>query len=163
MRTRIRSAALVWFLPVVGLLACRGKQQNEENAMGSTSTPGTEQHQMAMAPGAVMLMAKNNSGITGSFTTQSVGDSTSFTVTLHGGAPGTSYPTHVHDGNCAAPGAMIQPLASVTVGPDSTGTSTSTVATSVLTAARKANGALLVQSHLPDGTPAACGEVPMSQ
>jgi hypothetical protein len=159
MRIRMRSTALVWFLPALGLLACRGKQQNEENAMANTSAGGMEQQQ-AMASPAVMLAAKNNSGLTGSFTTQATGDSTTITVTLHNGTPGTSYPTHVHSGTCANPGAVVQPLSSVMVGPDSTGTASTTMATSVLTQGRGPNGSLLVQSHLPDGTPAACGEIP---
>jgi hypothetical protein len=157
MRIRMRSTALVWFLPALGLLACRGKQQNEENAMASTPAGGMEQQ--AMASPATMLMAKNNSGLTGSFTTQANGDSTTISVTLHGGTPGTSYPTHVHSGTCADPGAVVQPLSSVMVGPDSTGTASTTVATSVLTQGAQSGG-LLVQSHLPDGTPAACGEMP---
>jgi hypothetical protein len=159
MRIRMRSTALVWFLPALGLLACRGKQQNEENAMANTPAGGMEQQQ-AMASPAVMLAAKNNSGLTGSFTTQATGDSTTITVTLHNGTPGTSYPTHVHSGTCANPGAVVQPLSSVMVGPDSTGTASTTMATSVLTQGRGPNGSLLVQSHLPDGTPAACGEIP---
>ena len=114
--------------------------------------------QMQMAPAAsetATLAAKNNSGITGTASLTASGDSTTVTVTLDGGKAGTAYPTHVHMGDCTNPGGVVAPLGSVTVGADGSGTSTTTVPSAKL----EGQAALLVQSHQPDGTPAACGDL----
>ena len=140
----------ILLLPVAAL-ACT-KPAGNQTASGATS----DQMQMAQAaPQTATLAAKNNSGITGTASLAANGDSTSVTVTLNGGKAGTAYPTHIHMGDCAAPGDVVAPLTSVTVGADGSGTSTTTVPSAKL----EGQSALLVQSHLPDGTPAACGDV----
>jgi hypothetical protein len=140
----------ILLLPVAAL-ACT-KPAGNQTASGATA----DQMQMAQAaPQTATLAAKNNSGITGTASLAANGDSTSVTVTLNGGKAGTAYPTHIHMGDCAAPGDVVAPLTSVTVGADGSGTSTTTVPSAKL----EGQSALLVQSHLPDGTPAACGDV----
>jgi hypothetical protein len=141
----------ILLLPVAAL-ACT-KPAGDQTASGATS----DQMQMAQAsaPQTATLAAKNNSGITGTASLAATGDSTTVTVTLNGGKAGTAYPTHLHMGDCSAPGDVVAPLTSVTVGTDGSGTSTTVVPSAKLAG----QAALLVQSHLPDGTPAACGDV----
>ena len=139
-----------WMLLLpLAALACQ-KPAAKEAAMSD---------QMQMTPPAASqtatLAAKNNSGITGTASLAANGDSTTVTVTLNGGKAGTAYPTHIHVGDCAAPGDPVAPLTSVTVGPDGSGTSTTTVPSAKL----EGQSALLVQAHQPDGTPAACGDL----
>jgi hypothetical protein len=140
----------ILLLPVAAL-ACAKPAAKEAD---STAASG----QMQMPPAAsqtATLAAKNNSGINGTASLAANGDSTTVTVTLNGGKAGTAYPTHVHMGDCAQPGDVVVPLTSVTVGADGSGTSTTVVPSAKL----EGQAALLVQSHLPDGTPAACGDV----
>jgi hypothetical protein len=142
-------------LPLLGLLACSGKEKPAATpAAQAAPAPAPK------APTTVNLTEENRSHITGTVVLKSVGDSTTITLTLHGGARDHTYPSHVHFGTCAKPGAVVAPLTSVKVGADRSGTSTTTVATSVLTAALQQHGSLLAQSHLSNGKPAACGEIP---
>jgi hypothetical protein len=156
MQSRIGSAPWVCLLAAVGLIACAGgEQQGGEMTMG------------AMEADTAALAPKNESGITGSVVLTEHGDSVTVAVMIDGGTPGTSYPSHIHAGSCDQPGGVAAPLAGVTVGPDSSGMATTTVAASVIEAeeaggaedAEEDDGAWLVQVHLPGGTPAACGEI----
>ena len=148
-RSRLASPWIV-LLPVAAL-AC-----SKPAAQQAAATTASDQMQMAPAGSqTATLAAKNNSGITGTASLAANGDSTTVTVTLNGGKAGTAYPTHIHMGDCAAPGDVVVPLTSVTVGPDGSGTSTTTVPSAKL----EGQSALLVQSHQPDGTPAACGDL----
>jgi hypothetical protein len=155
MRTGPGISRVVWLLPAAALLACSKGQESSQAAMAQGGA-------QAMAPTPVTLASKNNSGITGTVSLAKTGDSTTIAVTLNGGTPGATYPSHIHAGHCDQPGAVVTPLTSVAVGPDHSGTSMTTVATSVLDSARQQYGSLLEQSHQPDGTPAACGEIPAS-
>jgi hypothetical protein len=134
-------------LPIVAVACAKpAAKQAASAASGEMQAP---------APETATMAAKNNSGITGTASLAASGDSTTVTVTLQGGKAGTTYPTHIHAGDCAAPGAVVAPLTSVTVGADGSGTSTTMVPSAKL----EGEAAVLVQSHQPDGTPAACGDV----
>ncbi len=140
----------ILLLPVAAL-ACT-KPAAKEAASAAASG------QAEMTPAAsqtATLAAKNNSGITGTASLTANGDSTTVSVTLNGGKADTEYPTHIHMGDCANPGDVVAPLTSVKVGADGSGTSTTVVPSAKL----EGQAALLVQSHLPDGTPAACGDL----
>lgn len=116
----------------------------------------TAQQAMSMSTADTLsLSAKNESGITGSVIVQHKADSLQVTVMLHGVKEGQSYPTHIHQGTCAKPAAVVAALNSPKAGADGSASSTSMVPDSKLTDAMK-NGSLVVQSHLPNGTPAAC-------
>ncbi len=146
---------------VAGLLAvaCQGQTKQQE-AQGAMSEQGSAAGGMSGQQGgmqSVSMSPKNDSGITGMAEFSPAGsDSVTITVTLHGVEQGKTYPTHVHHGSCDSPGAVAQPLNSVTVESDSTGSSATTVAHSIF----MADSSYFVQSHLPDGTPAACGDLP---
>jgi hypothetical protein len=141
-----------WMLLLpVAALACTKPAAKQEASM---ATSGAMQMPTAASQTAT-LAAKNNSGITGTASLTANGDSTTVTVNLSGGKAGTAYPTHIHMGDCASPGAVVVPLTSVTVGADGSGSSTTVVPSAKL----EGQAALLVQSHQPDGTPAACGDV----
>ncbi len=129
------SSRLIWLLPLAGL---------------------------ATAPVTVTLATRNNSGISGTAVLTASGDSTRVELTLKGGRPGESLMSHIHFGTCQQPGGVVVPLATVTFGADSSGSSRTTVATRELDAARRAHSSLLIQTHMADGKPAACGDVPAS-
>jgi hypothetical protein len=153
MRTALAGTRWIWLAPALGLLACNKSNENQAAMSGAAMA--------AMpAPANVALAAKNNSGITGSAVLTRSGDSTSVALTLNGATSGTAYPSHIHFGTCDQPGGVVAPLTSVTAGANGSGSSTTMVATAALDAARQAHGALLVQSHQPNGTPAACGAIP---
>ncbi len=149
---------LLWLVPMFGLLAC-AKKEADANAAAAPAMQAPAPPPPP-APVSVTLTAKNNSKITGTAVLTKQGDSTSVALTLDGGRSGTTYPSHIHAGTCAKPGEVVAPLASVKVGADKSGTSTTVLATSVLDSARTKYGSLLEQSHLPNGKPVACGEIP---
>jgi hypothetical protein len=153
MRTQRASSRLLWLVPALGVAACSGQKGNDQQAANAAPPAVPE------AP-AVVMATRNNSGITGTATLMPSGDSTMVMVALHGATPGQSYASHVHAGGCDQPGAMLVPLTSVVAGADSSGSSTTTVATATLDSLSRQYGALLVQSHLSNGTPAACGALP---
>ncbi len=135
MHTAFFNTRLLWLLPVTGL---------------------------AMAPATVTvnLATRNESGVSGSAVLSTRGDSTVIELTLRGGKPSASLLSHVHFGTCREPGGVVVALAPVMVGPDSSGSSRTSVATAALDDARKAHGSLLIQTHMADMRPAACGELP---
>jgi hypothetical protein len=157
MRTAIGSRRWIWLAPALGLLAC-SKSKTDQTGMQSAAAVDTPPP--APAPVTAMLASKNNSRLTGTVVLTASGDSTSVALTLHGGRSGTTYSSHVHFGTCEQPGGVVAALTGVKVGADGSGTSTTMVATSTLNAARQEHGSLLAQAHLPNGTPAACGDIP---
>lgn len=154
MQSGTHHARLVSLLTVAGLLACTGQEQGEQTAMSQME--GGEQMEAAqqMAADTLRLSPKNDSGISGSAVLEAHGDSATVVLTIDGGTPGSTYASHIHTGDCDAPGGVEAPLSSVTVGDDGSGTATTTVAAGVIEGAD-----LLIQVHLPGGTPAACGEI----
>ncbi|HKK09158.1 MAG TPA: hypothetical protein VKA44_09755 [Gemmatimonadota bacterium] len=153
-----KSRILAWALVPMVAIACQGKtaQQSSESGQGAMQAQASG-GQMASAAQTVDMSSKNQSGITGTATFTAAGsDSVQVQVSLNGIEGGKSYPTHIHHGSCATEGSVAQPLTSVDGQSDGTGTSTTTVAHSMF----MADSSYFVQSHLPDGTPAACGDIP---
>jgi hypothetical protein len=159
MRT-VFGSRLIWLVPALGLLACSKGKTNQTAAQQPAAAAPAPAPPPTPAPVTVTLAAKNRSRITGTVVLTAKGDSTAIEVTLNGGHSGTTYPSHIHFGHCDKPGGVVVPLTSVKVGANGSGTSTTMVATSTLDSARAQHGSLLEQSHLPNGRPAACGEIP---
>jgi hypothetical protein len=157
MRTAIAGREWIWLLPALGLLAC---SKSKENQAAMQPAAAADMSMAAPAPVSVALASKNNSSITGSAVLTRSGDSTSVALTLNGGTSGTTYPSHIHFGTCDQPGGVVVALTGVTAAANGSGTSTTMVANAMLDHARQEHGSLLVQSHQPNGTPAACGAIP---
>jgi hypothetical protein len=158
MRSALSARHLAWLIPTLGLMACG--QKPAVKPAGEAAGNGSSAMAPAATPVNVTLAAKNNSGITGTVMLTAKGDSTEVAETLEGAQSGTTYPSHIHAGTCASPGAVVAPLTSVSAGADKSGSATTMVPTATLDSARAKYGSLLVQSHFPDMRPAACGEIP---
>ena len=150
-------AATALVVPLA-VMAC-AEQDGEQGAMEGEQAGG---EQMAAATGQqtagsteVALSSKNDSGITGTARLTPRGDSVAVRLSLSGLTEGDGYAAHVHEGSCDSGGGVAVGLNPVTGQADGSGTSTKTVAGSAL-----AGGQRYIQAHLPNGTPAACGDVP---
>lgn len=104
----------------------------------------------------VPLGPKTDTGITGTARITPRGDSLAVQVSLSGLTEGESYAAHVHEGSCESGGGVAVGLNAVTGQADGTGSSTATIAAATL----ESGQGYFVQAHLPDGTPAACGDMP---
>lgn len=156
-----------WWTPMltalaVGLLACGGGDAGQTEAGGGQAAAGAED--TAAQEGAtsarsqlveVSLSPKNQSGIEGTARLHHHADSLHVTLRLTGLTGGNAYPAHIHRGTCQKGGAVAVGLSSVTA-QDSTGTSQTRIPAGKLSM----DGSYYVQAHLPDGTPAACGDIP---
>lgn len=147
-----------WLTPIValsfvGLAACGGGETDgagemEAGAEASGEAGGASGVQISLAP-------RNESGIEGTATIRRGADSVRVSVSLMGLESGNSYPAHVHEGSCQEGGGVAAGLTSVEA-QDGEGSSETRIPASELSA----DGSYFVQAHLPDGTPAACGNVP---
>lgn len=146
----------------VGLVACGGggDQQNQTNER-ETEAPGQVEDTAAVHAEEsgqavdLSLSPKNQSGVSGRARLHQHGDSLHVSLRLTGLDPGASYPAHVHHGTCQTGGGVAVGLNAVS-GRDSTGTSSTTFLASTVSP----DSAYFLQAHLPEGTPAACGDVP---
>lgn len=161
---------------LLGLASGTAAQEMEEKAEAEEKAEMT-----------VTLEAKNESGITGKAEIARAAEAEKphaheITVNISGAAAGT-YPAHVHRGTCESGGGVATALTSITVeGAGSMASSTTVVTPDQLAAAdpseaeqqaetegmveaglredeKREHGPLFIQVHLPDGTPAACGDV----
>ena len=107
-------------------------------------------------PMTVQLASVQNSGVTGEATLTAQGEQTQATVRLAGLKGTGAHPGHIHQGTCDKLGSVVAPLPSITPGADGTGTATGTAAVPMNTAM---NGQHVVNYHMPDGSPAACGAI----
>lgn len=82
-------------------------------------------------------------------------DTVHVTVELGGLTSGESYPVHIHQGTCQEGGGVAVGLNAVEA-TDGSGSSETSFAAGDLSM----DASHFVQAHLPDGTPAACGDVP---
>lgn len=152
-----RKLAATLLVPFVAL-ACA--EQGEQQQTADEAMAGAEDTAPARtAPAAakqVSLSAKNRSGITGRAGWSVAADSVTFTLSLKGLQEGRQYPAHVHQGDCQAGGGVAAGLDPVAGKSGGTGQGSATVARSSFSAGET----YFVQVHLPDGTPAACGDLP---
>lgn len=143
-------------LSVAGLVACGGGDQQAQTKEDQQVAGEKAQPQRAATEEvSVTLSPKNQSGIRGKAVIGRRGDSIQVRLMLSGLDAGSSYPAHVHEGTCKAGGGVARALTKVAAR-DSTATSRSTFPASVVSP----DSAYFLQAHLPDGTPAACGNVP---
>lgn len=142
----------------LAMVAC-AEQDGDQAAMDGEEAAADRQameDRAGQQATTVPLASKNGSGITGTARLTPRGDSLAVQVNLSGLTEGASYAAHVHEGSCESGGGVAVGLNAVTGRADGTGSSTKRIAAATL----QASQGYFVQAHLPDGTPAACGDVP---
>lgn len=157
-----RKLAATILIPFVALACGEQGQQGQQGQTGGEEMSGAQEQAAAEsgqtgqeAPDRVQLAAKNQSGISGTSGWSVQGDSVRFTLRLKGVESGQKYPAHVHEGDCQSGGGVAVGLSPVAAG-EGGGQSQATVARSSFSSGQT----YFVQVHLPDGTPAACGDLP---
>ncbi|HKJ91760.1 MAG TPA: CHRD domain-containing protein [Longimicrobiales bacterium] len=148
----------------IGLVACGGggNQAAMQNAGGAAEPAAQPSAPSAMASGGgagkqVRLIPKNESGVNGAVTLTPQGDSLVVAVNVNGLPDGAgAYPSHIHQGTCASPGQVVQPLNDVQADSAGDGHASTTVAMSVL----KQGQSHLVMVHRKDGSLASCADLP---
>lgn len=154
-----------WTLALVTLstLALAGCREGEP-AEGERSSQQEERIEMGAPESAasayLALTPKSETEVLGRVKLAYGMDSTIVDLTLTGLEPGTTYPAHIHVGNCEDPGAVVVALRSVVADSDGRGYSATSVSTGELERGERNSGQLLIQAHLPDGTAAACVTLP---
>ncbi len=161
MRNRITWLTPLVALTVAGLVACGGGETGDSGEMEASGDASEEAAgQMQESAGVadsfqVTLGPKNQSGIEGTATIRHMADTVHVTVSLTGLTSGNSYPAHIHQGTCQEGGGVAAGLTAVEAA-DGSGSSETQVPASELSM----DASHFLQAHLPDGTPAACGDFP---
>lgn len=151
-------------VPVVALalalMACGGADDAAtDTMMGDTAGGGLD----TMTTGGTgttatfQAMAVDNSGVTADVTLNASGEQTTVTMHVTGAPANATLPAHVHSGTCENKGPAVAPLDSVSTDATGMGMLNATVNLPFTTVS---NGQHFVQLHLPNGQPAACGNVP---
>jgi hypothetical protein len=146
-------------LPLV--LALASCQQAEEGQEGEGAMEAAAESSMDEGP-TMSLSTMNNSGVMASAYLSHSDQSLNVTLELEGLEPGATYPAHIHRGNCEEQGPVAAPLGEVTAAEDGTATLEAAVPMADLSAPAEgamASAGFYIQIHLPDGAPAACGEI----
>lgn len=152
MRIDRRWTAGLAFAALLPLAACgTGDEALEDETEMEQAEP---QAQEGMQPMSVVIEPKNESGLTGQATATHRADSVVMAVTVSDATQDGDYPAHVHSGTCAETGGVLAPLSTITVA-DGTGSASTTLGADQVPADEPA----VIQIHLPDGTPAACGDL----
>lgn len=152
-----RHLAAILLVPFA-VLACGEQAQQQATTEEQAEEPAAETDAGAQAEGQnqLSLQPKNDSGITGTARWQVEGDSVRVMLSLEGLTEGDQYPAHVHRGTCTEGGGVAAALSPVTGQSGGTGESIATVARDNFSSGES----YYVQAHLPDGTPATCGNLP---
>lgn len=151
---------LLLALPLT-LAACGGDDEVDTTLEGidtatvATATTDTAAHDMAAMPMTVAMQPVGNSGVTGQATLTPSGTQTQVQVQVTGLTPG-AHPGHIHTGNCAAPGPVVQPLPEITAGADGSGSANTTLA---LDHATLMNGQHMIGYHGEGGAVVVCAEL----
>lgn len=143
-RTSLVSLVTLAALPV--LAACGGDAGTPSARAGEASSSSTFN---------VSLATVGESGVQGLVTVSPGQDSVILKMELMGLEGGTTYPAFLYRGTCDSPGERVRALERPTAGAIGIGSATTLVAGETL-----ADGPLHIQAHLPDETPAACGDLP---
>lgn len=151
---RIRRWTPVAVLAFVGLVACGGGDQQAQTG-GEEEAEVAGQQAERMQGDSLFLAPKNQSGIQGEAVIARQEDAIRVRLTLNGVTPGSRYPVHLHSGRCRAGGPVATALTEV-----SAQTSTATTAITFSASSVTPGDSYYLQAHLPDGTPAACVNVP---
>jgi hypothetical protein len=153
---------LLLALPLA-LTACGG-DDDAENAAETTDTATTtvapvaadsSASMMGSMPTTLSLQPIGSSNVRGQATLTPSGAQTQVNVQLTGLTPG-AHPGHIHEGTCAAPGKVVQPLPEITAGQDGSGTAEGTVAVDAMTVM---DGQHIIAYHGEGGAPVVCGEL----
>lgn len=159
----MRRYGLLLALPLV-LAACAADEDAEVDTMAmdtATAPPMGDGMDGGMAgmggmATTVTMAALAESGVTGEATLTPSGQQTEVMVRLMGLEPNSTHPGHIHQGTCAAPGAVVAPLQDITADATGAGTMTTTVP---LAADTVMMGQHIVAYHGDGGTPVVCGEI----
>lgn len=127
----------------VALVACGGGDGEPARADDGNATR------------VVSFQALNESGMMGSLMLAPGGESMTVKVEVLGLQEGREYPAHLHTGSCREGGDVARELEALTVNTLGIGSSSTLVPRSLTE-----SGSHFVQVHLPDGTPAACADLP---
>lgn len=151
-------------LMVTGLAVAAAACQPEGEEAGTTDEAAEMEEKAVdgapMEGVSVTLVPKNESGIAGTAIVRPAdSDSLRVQLKLSGLTADQEYPAHVHQGTCDRGGAVQMALQSVAAVAD-TASSVTTVRDPRI---RAADGDFMIQVHLPDGSPAACGLLPSSR
>lgn len=161
MRYRSTATTALVALSIAGLIACGGGEagdsgQTEAGGQAAEEAAGQMEESTGAADSVqVTLAPKNESGIEGTATVRHMADTAHVSVRLSGLTSGNSYPAHIHQGTCQEGGGVAAGLTSVKAA-DGSGTSETRIPAGELSM----DASYFVQAHLPDGTPAACGDLP---
>jgi hypothetical protein len=141
-----------------------------------------EKHDDDRTDATVKLSPKNGSSVHGTALIRDDAgegdmDAHRVEVRLKGLEADATYRVHLHRGTCAEGGPVLLGLDEVHGDPEGQGASTTTLPAekvaqkmkesqgdrAEMAAGEKAHPPVFVQAHLPGGTPAACGDVPMKE
>lgn len=152
MKRRITSAVTVAVL-LLAFGVAEGVDDLSAEPAGPTFAPDTV---------TVDLVPKNDSGISGEAHLVHGDSLLHVGLTATGLEAGSEYPAHIHQGSCSSGGGVVAgigPLAATSNG--EAGTNTGVPLSTLMEANEEGDGehAFFLQIHLPDGTPAACGDV----
>ena len=151
---------LLLALPL-SLAACGGGEGEGDTAEAmdtATAAPmmaDTSAQAMGAMPTTLALQPVGDSGVTGQATLTPGGAQTQVQVQLTGLTPG-AHPGHIHQGTCAAPGSVVQPLPEITAGEDGSGSADGSVAIDATTVM---DGQHIIAYHGEGGAPVACGSL----
>lgn len=123
---------------------------------GTGDVEGTAGSAAASDGYSASLTEVNESGMAGSLRVESGGDSATIKLEVLGVDSSVEYDVPLRRGGCEAEGEQIADVGSPTVATVGLGSSLVRVPLSAL----PSEGRVSVRVHLPDGTLAACGEVP---
>ena len=137
----------------LALMACGG----EDTMMGDTAGGGLDTAATTGMGATFQAMAVENSGVTADVTLNPSGQQTSVSMHVNGAPANAALPAHVHTGTCENKGPAVAPLDSVRTDASGMGMLNATVS---MPFDSLNNGQHFVQVHLPNGQPAACGNVP---
>lgn len=155
MKVRVPVVALT-----LALMACGGADDaGTDTMMGDTAGGGLDTAAMGgMGTTAnVQATSVENSGVTADITLTASGEQTTVNMHVNGAPANATLPAHIHSGTCENKGPAVAPLDSVRTDATGMGMLNSTVS---LPFATVNNGQHFVQLHLPNGQPAACGNIP---
>lgn len=145
-------------LPLLLVLACTEQAEQAQEGEGAMEAAA----ESSMDAPTMSLSTMNNSGVMATADLSHSDQALNVMLEIEGLEPGATYAAHIHRGTCEAQGPVAAPLGEVTAAEDGTGTIESAVAMADLAAPAEgapADAGFYVQVHLPDGTPAACGEI----
>lgn len=138
-------------------IACQGGEQGEQE-MGGAEQPAQQEEQEAMGTTTtVELSPVEDATVSGEVYFERQGNSLTVDISAQMGSPG-DYPSHIHEGTCADFGGVAVPLNAGVAEEPGIAEATTTVDATQL----DPTGSYLVMVHTQQGAPAACAQIPPS-